>query len=318
MWCECLQHRRCIKISDNQYSALSDLPSNIVFFCMPCFHKLPSTIKAHDNVQELCSIIEKRFESIETILDNKLASLNNQITELSKMDHSKAIESQVDEIAKDVNANSTMLGSLKEQLKNLEAPVATIIDQNQTAFSDLTIKVDTIAKDVSATSTTLGSLKDRLENLEAPVTAMSIDDDTMTADPASPFVNNSVSSITVSVVDEQREREKRKLNLIFHNVAESTKLDGIARKNDDIDFIKALLHDHIGIDPTISTALRIGKKSSDKTRLLKVSVSSTQEKSSILSKCYKLRNSDNDNPSSIQNIFATPDLTPWNRRRTKL
>ena len=148
MWCECLQHRSCIKISDNQYSALSDLPSNIVFFCMPCFHKLPSAIKAHDNVQELC-FIKKRFESIETILDYKLASLNDEITELPKMDHSKPIESQVttiadqnqiaisdltikvDEIAKNVNANSTNLGSLKEQLKNLEASVATITDQNQ-------------------------------------------------------------------------------------------------------------------------------------------------------------------------------------------
>ena len=80
------------------------------------------------------------------------------------------------------------------------------------------------------------------------------------------------------MVDEQRERVKRKLNLIFHNVVESTKPDGIARKNDDINFIKTLLHDHIGIEPSISDALRIGKKS-DKTRLLKVSVSSTQEPS---------------------------------------
>ena len=138
---------------------------------MPCFHKLPSAIKAHDKVQELCSFIEKKFESIEMVMVNKLVSLNDQITELPKMDHSKAIESQittitdqnqtaisdltikVDTITKDVNANSNKLGSLKEQLKNLEAPGATITNQNQTAISDLTIKVDAIAKDVSATST---------------------------------------------------------------------------------------------------------------------------------------------------------------------
>ena len=58
MWCERLQHRSCIKISDNHYSALSSFPSNIVFFCMSslsCFHKLPSAIKAHDNLQEMYS-----------------------------------------------------------------------------------------------------------------------------------------------------------------------------------------------------------------------------------------------------------------------
>lgn len=101
---------------------------------------------------------------------------------------------------------------------------------------------------------------------------MSIDDDTITTDLPSLLANNSVSSITVSVVDEQREREKQKLNLIFHNVAESTKPDGIAGKDYDINFIKVLLHDYIGIDPTISNAIRIGKKSSDKTRLLKVRI----------------------------------------------
>ena len=63
-------------------------------------------------------------------------------------------------------------------------------------------------------------------------------------------------------------------------MAESTKPDGIVRKNDDIDFIKALLHDYIGIDPTISTAKNLVTKPD--------SYSSTQEKSSILSKCHKL------------------------------
>ena len=42
---------------------------------------------------------------------------------------------------------------------------------------------------------------------------MSIDDHTLTTDPAIPLTNNSVSFITVSVVDEQREREKQKLDL---------------------------------------------------------------------------------------------------------
>ena len=97
-------------------------------------------------------------------------------------------------------------------------------------------------------------------------------------------------------------------------MVKSTKPDGIARKNDNINFVKELLHDYIGIDPTISNAMRIGKKSDDKTRLLNV-ISFTQEKSSILSKCYKLRNS--NNPSSIQKIFVTPDLTPLEQKKDK-
>ena len=85
MWCECLQYRSCAKISDNQHSVLSDLSSNIVFFCMPCFHKLSSAIKAHDNMQVLYSFIEKKLESVETVLVNKLTSFNSQTTELLKI-----------------------------------------------------------------------------------------------------------------------------------------------------------------------------------------------------------------------------------------
>ena len=47
-----------------------------------------------------------------------------------------------------------------------------------------------------------------MKNLEVPSATVSIDDDTMTTDSTSPLATNSVSSNTVSVVDEQRDREK--------------------------------------------------------------------------------------------------------------
>ena len=125
------------------------------------------------------------------------------------------------------------------------------------------------------------------------------------------FTNESVATITVGVVDEQREREKRKLNLVLHNVPESTKQSGPEKKADDISKVEKLLHDHLGINPTISNAIRLGKKS-DRPRLLKISVATIQEKSTILRNCYKLRN--NSNPESVKTIFATPDLTPLEQK----
>ena len=63
-----------------------------------------------------------------------------------------------------------------------------------------------------------------------------------------------------------------------------------------------------------TNAFHLGKRS-DRLRLLKVSVSSTDEKSSILRQFHKLRN--NDDPADIQNIFATPDLTPIKQKKDK-
>ena len=81
----------------------------------------------------------------------------------------------------------------------------------------------------------------------------------VTSDTGGSFTNESVATITVGVVDEQREREKRKLNLILHNVPESTKQSGPERKADDISKVEKLLHDHLGINPTISNAISLGK-----------------------------------------------------------
>ena len=55
-------------------------------------------------------------------------------------------------------------------------------------------------------------------------------EDGVTSDTGGSFTNESVATITVGVVDEQREREKRKLNLVVHNVPESTKQSGPEKK----------------------------------------------------------------------------------------
>ena len=57
IWCERWEHSKCIKISIDQYSVLSNLPSNIVFFCSQCVFKLPSALKAHDKFNETCSFL---------------------------------------------------------------------------------------------------------------------------------------------------------------------------------------------------------------------------------------------------------------------
>ena len=65
IWCEQYQHSSCIKISANQYSALSNVPSNIVFFCSVCLFKLPNALMTYDKSNEMCSSIENKLKSVE-------------------------------------------------------------------------------------------------------------------------------------------------------------------------------------------------------------------------------------------------------------
>ena len=79
VWCERLQYSKCVKISPDQYSALSNVPSNIMFFCSLCLFRLPSALMAYNKTNETCSIIEDKLKSVEITLSNKFDSLTDQV-----------------------------------------------------------------------------------------------------------------------------------------------------------------------------------------------------------------------------------------------
>ena len=110
-----------------------------------------------------------------------------------------------------------------------------------------------------------------------------------------------MASLTASLFNEQKERERRELNLIVHNMLESTASEGAGRKKDDIMKVTSVMKDNIKVKPTISNAIRLGKKGSDKPCLLKITVSSIEEKVAILRTKVKLR----------------ADLTPLEQRKNK-
>ena len=62
---------------------------------------------------------------------------------------------------------------------------------------------------------------------------------------------------------------------------------------------------------------RLGKKSgnSEKSRLIKIAVSSIEEKSAVLCNRLKLRNK--EHPNHIRKVFITPDMIPLEQQRRK-
>ena len=120
-----------------------------------------------------------------------------------------------------------------------------------------------------------------------------------------------------SIVKEQNEKEKRHLNLILHNVPESVQAEASARKQEDIDRITQLLNSRLGVKASINNAIRIGKKDekSERSRLLKITVSNLQEKTMILHNKLKLR--DKENPEDVRKIYITVDYTPLEQKKNK-
>ena len=94
----------------------------------------------------------------------------------------------------------------------------------------------------------------------------------------------------------------------MRNLPVSTTHESVKRKEDDIKKCISIFQDYLVSPVSITKAIHLGRKA-DKPRLLKLTLSSAQEKSLIL----KLRSS--DNPEYIRKLFVTPDFTPGELKR---
>jgi len=183
----------------------------------------------------------------------------------------------------------------------------------QKSLESINSNLSKLHSNVSEVAKNLGTQIDKHQKTFAEVLADHPADVPMQSAPPS-LSEDSVAHITVSLATEQKEKEKRQLNIIVHNVEESSATDGVSRKKDDISRCMTLFQTHLGISATINNAFRPGKKSA-KPRLLKLSLSNVQDKSSILKNKTKLRSS--SNPSDVRKIFITPDFTPLEQKQNK-
>ncbi len=125
------------------------------------------------------------------------------------------------------------------------------------------------------------------------------------------------SSIDVKVQDainDYRNREARKCNIIIHNVPESNKENPKDRMKDDTVQVMDMIEGAMELETAnINSAIRLGKKDSEgRVRLLKVTVDSVKSKREILINAKKLRGI-----GKWKNIFVTPDLAPKERQQNK-
>ena len=117
---------------------------------------------------------------------------------------------------------------------------------------------------------------------------------------------NDIAATVTSLINEEREKEKRKLNVIVHNLPECDDPDPSNRKSHDISKTSSIVDKYLSVSTTITQAIRIGKKR-EKPRLFKITFNFSQEKATVLRSCTTLRKS--DVPEDFRRIYIMPDLT---------
>ena len=117
----------------------------------------------------------------------------------------------------------------------------------------------------------------------------------------------------MSLTSEQKEKEKRQVNIVLHNLKESAATDRAIRKQEDIELCFSLFSTYLNVSASLKAAIRLGKKGSRPCHLLKLTLSSLDKKAKILKLKSKLKAA--QNPEHIKKIFINPDLTPLEQKR---
>jgi len=123
---------------------------------------------------------------------------------------------------------------------------------------------------IKGMQTTITSLENKIATLEksTPPTSHNhtkVNTDTQsTGPPISPTdiiqpVNN-IQEVVATYLNEEKEKQKRRLNIIIHNTPESTSEDGLTRKNHDIGFVNKLCQTQFNTEVSVTKAFRLGKK----------------------------------------------------------
>ena len=126
-------------------------------------------------------------------------------------------------------------------------------------------------------------------------------------------LESSIESKVQEAIEDYREREARKCNVIIHNIPESNKNDSKERRHEDIQVINEMLEEGLNVDDaTLQSVVRLGKRVEGKSRLLKVEVDSVKSKRNLLQNAKKLRRTE-----TWKKVFITPDHTPKERQINK-
>ena len=116
------------------------------------------------------------------------------------------------------------------------------------------------------------------------------------------------------VLQEQKEVERRKLNLLLFKAPEAAEdASKEEEKNHDLLVMNDILTE-MKIETPVSNVTRHGKRSKDKARPLQITVPSIEVKNKILKNAKLLKQSTDEN---IKKVFISPDRTPRQRKELK-
>ena len=241
--------------------------------------------------------VKKKVDNLGDMLDSVSRALIGQKEVVSEIGH--MVKEQLKE-AQQASQNDRQEG-IYEKMKNLEKGVdeiMTVVTGEAGVRKKLETNLKKVVKDevkmikdeVSEAVTALG--KERKEDRDK---------------------GGKMPSEVVKSVRECMEQEKRRKNIVVHNLEEPDQEQSTAEKNEkDKMAFQEMCKETMRLNTKVDRAFRIGRTSGGRPRLLIIVFEEEVTKWEVLRMARNLRNDE-----KYSNIYVTPDLTPEEQARDK-
>lgn len=113
------------------------------------------------------------------------------------------------------------------------------------------------------------------------------------------------------LLDEIQDKERRKLNVVIHNLKETAGESNTERAKGDSDKFKHMIKEGLKLVVETAKTFRVGRKDDTKPRLMVVTLTNVTDKMEILKLAALLRHT-----TEWSNVYISPDLT-WKERPSK-
>lgn len=301
--CDMWHHIKCEKVRDDTYKFLTENDENCLhWYCGKCnavAGKLLSTITSLARRQD---DLEAKVVAIEQDSSEKFKEVKKVI---------------LAEVRKDLN-NKPDIGDIDQvlhEIENVNRKVQGIQIETNDKISDIAKQFDTLKtmeqQGYINDSDKMNKLDEKVVHLEQ----LMQNSGTENAGAMGGSTNN-VASMVRQEMDERKDIEWRKLNLIITGLKEEDRAtvseQDIVTK--DAEKFKSMILKEFNIRISDIKVERVGMRSDTRPRMLKISFTNAKERKDILTKAKALRVSQDE---TARQIYIRPDLTIRQREEAK-
>ena len=278
--CGCWFHIECENVTKTEYKAFGK-HKRLIFLCTTCMQTRGQSTRGSSCK---CSELQSQVNQLEG-----LVGANADMIKKALQAQSKEVNVKLNQLTDLIQVNKELIQkslSAQEKVAGKQTEIQATLQENRQSTA-------------SYASVVRGTCVDVVDKVSAKIDSLPKHGSGASANTAQEVAG---------VLDDFMAKEKKKLNVIVHNVPESSKETHYQRCDEDGSMFQKIVRNELKLNVKITNAYRVGKKAEDKPRLLVITVEDSDSKHEILRMSSQLRDSAN-----WSNVYITPDLT-WKER----